>query len=118
MAKYTIVWKKPGTRDALKEAGPFTSEAEAMKFVCFNQPLIVEAVRIEAHQPVKLVNEQCNELAVQALALGNYGDAMRWFNTAAARTIGHTKRGVYEAKAENAANLGTIEYRPHEYMER
>lgn len=47
MAKYTIVWKKPGTKEPLKEAGPFTGEKQAMKFVCFNQPILVEAVRIE-----------------------------------------------------------------------
>lgn len=52
MAKYTLVWKKPGTKDPLKEAGPF-NEANAFNFICFNQPILIEAVRIEGDDKKK-----------------------------------------------------------------
>lgn len=48
----------------------------------------------------KLVNEQCRDQALKQIKLGNFFMAMRWYNTAAARTIGHKKTDAYEEKAK------------------
>ena len=58
----------------------------------------------------KMSNEGCKTQAQKSLARGDYLDAMRWFNTAAARTIGHKKRDGYEGCAYRAASKGNIEY--------
>ena len=58
----------------------------------------------------KMSNEGCKTQAQKSLARGAYLDAMRWFNTAAARTIGHKKRERYEACAYRAAIWGDIRY--------
>jgi hypothetical protein len=59
---------------------------------------------------MKLTNEQCRDQALIQFELGNYCNAMRWYNTAAARTIGHKKRDDYEAKAEECAKLAGAAY--------
>lgn len=51
----------------------------------------------------KLVNEQCRDQAMHWLKLGNFIMAMRWYNTARVRTIGHKKSDVYEAAAAECA---------------
>lgn len=48
---------------------------------------------------MELVNEQCREQALANEKLGNFHMAMRWYNTARARTIGHKKSDAYEARA-------------------
>lgn len=114
--KYTLVWKKPGTRDPLREAGPFDLR-NAFEFIFANQPCLVEAVRVNTHAHVKLTNEQCRDRAQACLDRGNPGDAMRWYNTAAARTIGHGKTEQYQVLAQRCAYAGAIQYAPGEYMD-
>lgn len=58
----------------------------------------------------KLTNEQCREQALHAIASYNPKLAMRWYNTAGARTIGHKKSAYYERLAMDAANLAGIKY--------
>lgn len=66
---------------------------------------------------MELVNEQCSDQALIQIKLGCYINAMRWYNTAAARTIGHKKSGRYEAKAKECARLGGASYDPGSYAE-
>lgn len=56
----------------------------------------------------ELANEQCRDEAEAALKRGDHRLAMRWYNTAAARTIGHTKTASYEKLAKDAAKSGGI----------
>ncbi len=56
----------------------------------------------------KLTNEQCREQALHAIEVGDYVQAMRWYNTAAAITIGHKKSEDYEALSRKAAIDGDI----------
>lgn len=58
----------------------------------------------------ELVNEQCREQALIQVKLGNFINAMRWYNTAAARTIGHKKSEMYEAKAKECAQIAGAAY--------
>jgi low affinity Fe/Cu permease len=58
----------------------------------------------------ELVNEQCREQALIQTKLGNFIMAMRWYNTAAARTIGHKKSDAYEAKAKWCAEMAGASY--------
>lgn len=48
----------------------------------------------------QLTNEGCRNQAERALRDGNYLLAVRWYNTAAARTMGHKKTARYEAIAQ------------------
>jgi hypothetical protein len=51
-------------------------------------------------------NEQCRTLAEKAVAAGKPEEAMRWYNTAAANTIGHKKTDSYlKLCAEVAENF-------------
>jgi hypothetical protein len=43
----------------------------------------------------ELVNEQCRDQAEKYAKIGNHIMAMKWYNTAAARTIGHNKSDNY-----------------------
>jgi len=65
----------------------------------------------------KLVNEQCRDQAEHWKRLGNFHMAMRWYNTAAARTIGHKKTDAYEALAKNCAKQMGASYDPGNYAE-
>jgi len=57
----------------------------------------------------RLVNEQCRDQAKHWEKLGNFHMAMRWYNTARARTIGHKKSDTYEAEAERCAKqIGAV----------
>lgn len=66
---------------------------------------------------MKLSNEGCRTQALAARDAGNYRLAMRWFNTAKARTIGHNKRSRYEEAAERMAELGGFEYDGMDYAD-
>lgn len=58
---------------------------------------------------MELVNEQCRDQALANIKLGNFIMAMRWYNTARARTIGHKKSDTYEALAAQCAkNAGAL----------
>jgi hypothetical protein len=59
---------------------------------------------------MKLSNEQCRDQALIQFKLGNYINASRWYNTAAARTVGHKKADAYEAKARECAKLAGASY--------
>ena len=59
---------------------------------------------------MELVNEQCRDQALIQFKLGNFVNAMRWYNTAAARTIGHKKSDAYEAKAMECAKIAGAAY--------
>jgi hypothetical protein len=59
---------------------------------------------------MELVNEQCREQALKQIKLGNFIMAMRWYNTAAARTIGHKKTESYEADARQCAEQAGASY--------
>jgi hypothetical protein len=63
----------------------------------------------------ELTNEGCREQALANAKLGNYETAMRWYNTAAARTIGHKKTDSYEQLARNMAEMAGIKCRPGDY---
>lgn len=65
----------------------------------------------------KLVNEQCRDQAEANIKLGNFHMAMRWFNTAAARTIGHKKTEMYEGKARWCADQIEASYDGGNYAE-
>lgn len=54
---------------------------------------------------MKLVNEQCRDQALKYAVIGNHVMAMRWYNSAAARTIGHKKSADYVALAKEQAKL-------------
>jgi low affinity Fe/Cu permease len=58
----------------------------------------------------KLTNEQCRDQALIQTKLGNFINAMRWYNLAAARTIGHKKVDAYEAKAKWCAEMAGAAY--------
>jgi hypothetical protein len=58
----------------------------------------------------KLSNEGCREQAEMQVKLGNFINAMRWYNLAMARTIGHKKRDAYEAKAKWCAEMSGAAY--------
>lgn len=62
-----------------------------------------------------LVNEQCREQASRALNVKDFAGAMRWYNSAAARTIGHSKTDHYRSLAKLAARDGGLTYYPREY---
>ena len=47
----------------------------------------------------ELTNEGCRDQAEKASAAGNHRLAYRWYNTAAARTIGHKKSDRYHELA-------------------
>lgn len=63
----------------------------------------------------ELNNEACGDLAKAALARGDHKTAMRWFNTAAARTIGHSKTEMWEREAMRAAEAGGFPYVRNDY---
>jgi hypothetical protein len=65
----------------------------------------------------ELVNEQCRAQAEIQIKLGCYINAMRWYNTAAARTIGHKKSADYHALAADCAKRGGASYDPSSYAE-
>ncbi len=46
-----------------------------------------------------LVNEQCRDQAEKASAAGDHILAYRWYNSAAAKTIGHNKSDRYHELA-------------------
>ena len=56
--------------------------------------------------------EACVDAAQAALAVGDPVLAMRWYNTARARTLGHRRRDRYEARADNIAAAHMI---PRDY---
>jgi low affinity Fe/Cu permease len=60
---------------------------------------------------MELGNEQCQDQAMMQIKLGNFIAAMRWYNTAAARTIGHKKSDRYEARAKWCAEQAGVPYR-------
>ena len=49
--------------------------------------------------------------------LGNFHMAMRWYNTAAARTMGHKKTDMYERKAKWCAEMIGSSYDSGNYAE-
>ena len=59
---------------------------------------------------MKMTNEGCRQQAILAAKKGNHKLAMRWYNTAYARTIGHKKSDRYEGLAIEQAKLAGI---PH-----
>lgn len=63
----------------------------------------------------KLTNEGCREQALNAIAEYKPKQAMRWYNTARARTIGHKKSDDYERLAKDAADLAGIEYNRNDF---
>ena len=64
---------------------------------------------------MKMSNEGCREQARECCDRGDYLQAMRWYNTAYARTIGHKKRDRYEQLACECAEKGDIEYQGADY---
>lgn len=58
----------------------------------------------------QLTNEQCRDEALKQAKLGNHYMALRWYNTARARTIGHNKSADYERLAREQAKLAGINY--------
>lgn len=65
----------------------------------------------------KLVNEQCRDQAEIQIGLGCFINAMRWYNTASARTLGHKKSDAYEALARECAKKAGASYDPGSYAE-
>lgn len=65
----------------------------------------------------ELSNESCRDQADANIKLGNFHMAMRWFNTAAARTIGHKKTDMYEGKAKWCAEQIGASYDPGNFAE-
>lgn len=63
----------------------------------------------------ELSNEGCREQAVKAKQAGNFRLAMRWYNSARARTIGHTKSAMYDDLAAECAKAGGFEFDPSDY---
>lgn len=66
---------------------------------------------------MKLSNEECCDQAKIQLKLGCYVNAMRWYNLAAARTLGHKKADAYEAKAKWCAEMAGASYDCGSYAE-
>ena len=64
---------------------------------------------------MKMSNEGCREQARECASHGDYLQAMRWYNTAYARTIGHKKSDRYEQLARECAEKGGFEYRRTDY---
>ena len=65
----------------------------------------------------ELVNEQCRDQAEKYSAIGNHIMEMKWYNTAAARTIGHKKSDDYERLAREAAKKAGAAYQRCSYAE-
>lgn len=63
---------------------------------------------------LELTNEGCREQALANAKIGNYRRAMRWYNSAAARTIGHKKSESYEQLSRGAAEMGGFKW-SHEF---
>jgi len=62
----------------------------------------------------RMTNEGCRTQANKCKDAGDFLNAMRWFNAAKARTIGHKKADRYEQAARWCAKEGGFEYK-HEY---
>ena len=62
-----------------------------------------------------MVNEQCRRQANKCEDAGDFINAMRWFNSAGARTIGHGKAARYEQASKCCAKKGGFEYNGHDY---
>jgi len=65
----------------------------------------------------KLNNEACREQAIACLSRGDFRNAVRWYNSACARTLGHGKADRYESLAKQCAKLGDIDYPSAGYAE-
>lgn len=61
-----------------------------------------------------MVNEQCRTQANKCKDAGDFQNAMRWFNSAAARTIGHGKSARYEQASRCCAKEGGFKH-THDY---
>ena len=65
----------------------------------------------------RLFNEQCNTQAERCKSEGNFFDAMRWFNSARAKTIGHKKADRYELAGQWCADQGGFKFERSNYAE-
>ncbi len=65
----------------------------------------------------RLSNESCNPEAERCKSEGKFFEAMRWFNSARARTSGHKKADRYERAAEWCATKGGFEFERCNYAD-
>ena len=72
---------------------------------------------MKENDPRRLPNEACREQAVAAWNRRDYLAAMRWYNLANARTIGHGRSERYQAAAREAAKEGGINYNPLDFAD-
>jgi len=55
-------------------------------------------------------NEECRTEAENCKTAGDYFEAMRWFNSASAATLGHGKTESYQRLAKECAEIGGFKY--------
>jgi hypothetical protein len=79
---------------------------------CYNASRSMKTGLFEkrGRQMPKLPNELCADQARAQAEAGNYVNAMRWYNTAAARSVGHKRREAYEDCARRYAKMAGVAY--------